>query len=162
MHGRRSDPKETSHSRRQYPLLSASGVGVNWNDVPDNLIVELVRAYTSGGDAILFGTSKGQDVCAIRVYRGREPYSVYFRKASEMGEALDRLYRLRPARKHEAEPRAVPDTEAQGVKILPLPFHPKFTVKDLIKQRKDWDTRMREWDTVYAEACRRFDRLATA
>jgi len=162
MYGKRAPTQNRAHADRQYPLLSASGVGVTWNDVPDALIVELVRAYTSGGDAILFGTSKGQDVCAIRVYRGREPYAVYFRKAAEIGEAIDRLYRLRPARKPQALPGAEPVPEAQGYPILPLPFHPKFTVKDLIKQRMDWDKRMREWDTVYAEACRRFDRLATA
>lgn len=129
-------------------------MGVNWDDVPDDVILDLVRSYTAGGDAILFGTSHGRDVCAIRVYRGKEPYSVYFRKAAQIGEAVDRLNRYRPARKRGAPPRAVPSAGAQGGTTLPLPFHPSYTLDDLIKRRAKEDARERGWKEYLAGGCK--------
>lgn len=140
--------KALNHSTRQYRILPASDVVWSWDDVPDALIVELVRAYTASGDAILFGGSKSQEVGAIRVYRGREPYSVYFRKVSEVGVAVERLYRYRPPRERQAKPGVVVHPEAQGVALNGLPFHPQFTVNDLIKQRTRSDERAREWNDL--------------
>lgn len=147
-HAKKTPDEALNHSARQYRILSARDVAWSWDDVPDALIVELVRAYTASGDGILFGGSKSQEVGAIRVYRGREPYSVYFRKASEVGVAVERLYRYRPPRERQAKPGAVRQPEAQGVAPNSLPFHPRFTVNDLIKQRQMADERAKEWNAL--------------
>lgn len=158
-HGAKGSVNALEASGRQFTLCSDESIGGNWKDVPDALIAHLVREYTRGGDAILFGTSRGGDVCAIRIYRGREPYAVYFRKPSEVGEAVERLYRMRPPRKRAAEPSAERVAVAQGVRMLPLPFHPKFTVNDLIKQRRDAKTRAIEWRQMVSAAEVTFNRL---
>jgi len=154
--------KQTGNPRpdRQYRLLPASPVAVNWDDVPDALIVELVREYTRNGDAILFGTSKSQEVGAIRVYRGREPYSVYFRKAGDVGEAVERLRRMRPVRKGAAQRLPSLPPEAQGIAIPSLPFHPKFTVSDLIKQRRDEEMRAIAWRAMVSAIHSQFFEVA--
>lgn len=152
-HDTKGNPRASQNARRQYPLVSASGVGVNWDDVPDDVIVELVRSYTASGDAILFGTSHAQDVCAIRVYRGKEPYSVYFRKASQIGEAVDRLYRYRPVRKPQATPGAVCNAGAQGGKSPPLKLHPSLTVDAWEKLQKEKEKRAQESIDAWTKAC---------
>lgn len=149
------------HSRRQYRLLPANPVAVNWDDVPAALIVELVRTYTTGGDAILFGTSKAQDVLAIRVYRGGDGYSVYTRGADGIGEAVDRLYRYRPARERDAKRVAEPGAVAQVSTVPGLPFHPQFTVNDLIKQREKARQRALDWERVVNSFPRQFYGVAS-
>lgn len=148
------------HSRRQYRLLPANPLAVNWDDVPDALIVELVRTYTTGGDAILFGTSKAQDVLAIRVYRGGDGYSVYTRSADGIGEAVDRLHRYRPARERHAKRGAESGAVAQGTPINDLPWHPLFTVNDLLKQRQKEAQRALEWERVVNSIPRHFYEVA--
>jgi hypothetical protein len=154
--------KQTGNPRpdRQYRLLPASPVAVNWDDVPDALIVELVRSYTTGGDAILFGTSKAQDVLAIRVYRGGDGYSVYTRGVDGIGEAVDRLHRYRPARKRHAERGAESGTVAQVSVLNNLPWHPLFTVNDLNKQRQKEIDRALEWERVVSSIPRHFYEVA--
>ncbi len=87
------------HAATRKPLVPPDeGLSSVWEDVPDSVIVGLVRAYASEGDAILFGTSQDRAVCAIRVYRDGSPYSVYFRKLADLETAPERLGRYRPAR----------------------------------------------------------------
>lgn len=87
------------HVSTRTPLVNPDeGRSSVWEEVPDSVIVSLVRAYASEGDAILFGTSQDREVCAIRVYRDGSPYSVYFRKLADLETAVDRLGRYRPAR----------------------------------------------------------------
>lgn len=142
--------KEPSHPdpRRQYKLLPTDPAKDSWCDVPDSVILDLVRTYTRSGDAILFGTSKAQDVLAIRVYRGGEGYSVYSRNVQGVGEAVDRLYRTRPPRIEGTQSVPVRGAEAQGIAIDGIPFHPKFTLDDLRKQRAKEDERARAWNAL--------------
>lgn len=144
---------------RQYRILPASDVGECWDDVPDAVIIELVRAYTRNGDAVLFGTSKSGEVGAIRVYRGREPYSTYFRKAHEVGEAVERMYRMRPVRASTPSGVRNPSPEVQGVRMLPLPFHPSFSATQHARMRQKEQERVNAWEFMIEQACRRFDAL---
>lgn len=144
---------------RQYRILPASDVGECWDDVPDAVIVELVRAYTRNGDAVLFGTSKSGEVGAIRVYRGREPYSTYFRKAHEVGEAVERMYRMRPVRKATPQGCGMTDTEVQGLGSLQLPFHPSYSATQHARMRQKEQERVNAWNFMIEQACRRFDSL---
>lgn len=160
-HGARTTQTVGNHASRQYRILSASDMASVWDDVPDALIIELVRSYTTNGDAILFGTSKSQEVGAIRVYRGREPYSVYFRKAVDVGDAVDRLFRLRPVRKGAPQGLPTHDSEAQGGQSLSLPFHPKFTRQELNKQRQDAIKRAIEWNRMIDSIPRHFYEVAS-
>lgn len=95
-------PKETrggnSHPR-QFQLLPTTDGNPIWDAVPDSVILDLVRGYSTHGDAVLFGQSKDLAVGAIRVYRAGHGYSVYFRGIERLGEALDRLERYRPQRR---------------------------------------------------------------
>jgi len=144
---------------RQYRILPASDVGECWDDVPDAVIVELVRSYTRNGDAVLFGTSKSGEVGAIRVYRGREPYSTYFRKAHEVGEAVERMYRMRPVRKATPQGCGVGEAEVQGLATSSLPFHPAFSATEYARLRQKEQTRVNAWNYMIEQACKRFDDL---
>jgi len=88
-----------AHASRQFQLLPPTDGNPIWDAVPDSVIVDLVRGYSTHGDAILFGQSKDLSVGAIRVYRAGHGYSVYFRGIERLGEALDRLERYRPRRR---------------------------------------------------------------
>lgn len=161
-HGAKTAHNNPEHDSRQYRLLSASNVVQCWDDVPDALIIELVRSYTASGDAILFGTSKSQEVGAIRVYRGREPYSVYFRKAVDVGDAVDRLFRMRPPRQGASQGRGRLFSEAQGSEKVSLPFHPNFSRDDLIKQRQEAIRRANAWNALVDSIPRHFYRVASS
>jgi len=97
-HAKKTALEVSQESGRSFPLLPSVAGRTDWSDVPDSVIVDLVRSYTSSGDAILFGTSTDQEVLAIRVYRLGHGYSVYARGIERLGEALDRLQRYRPPR----------------------------------------------------------------
>ena len=91
---RKQTRKESQeHLKRRQPL----GVSSLWDSVDASLIVNLVRAYASTGDAILFGSSADREVASIRIYRGGRPYSVYFRNLKGLEGALDLLERNCPA-----------------------------------------------------------------
>ena len=124
-HGKKNALQVSQESGRALPLSPSADGRTDWSDVPDSVIVDLVRSYTSSGDAILFGTSTDQQVLAIRVYRMGHGYSVYARGAERIGEALDRLERYRPPRHYWLKkPSEVPPV-AQG-----LSKQPKGTVID--------------------------------
>jgi len=118
-HGKKTALKISQESGRALPLIPSPDGRTDWADVPDAVILDLVRSYTSGGDAILFGTSTDQQVLAIRVYRMGHGYSVYARGAERLGEALDRLERYRPPRQYWVKKPAVVPPAAQGLSKQP-------------------------------------------
>lgn len=142
------NPRSRANAERQYPLLPASPTNTNWSDVPDAVILDLVRSFSDNGDAILFGKSQDQSVLAIRVYRHGQGYSVYIRGIERLGEAVDRLYRMHPPRERKDARASAPPLAVQVSQILPLPFHPLFTRQSLIKQREKEEKRYNEWNRL--------------
>lgn len=147
---RKRKPKETAeYSQRKQPL----GVSSLWDSVPDAVIVNLVRAYASMGDAILFGTSADREVAAIRVYRYGTPYSVYFRKMELLDDALDRLDRYMPAMR---APVTVSSWSPPQVQVKTTPRKPLSDVEevladenvrkieDIVERNKAFASRLRE------------------
>jgi len=118
-HGKKTPLQISQESGRAIPLLPSADGHTDWADVPDSVILDLVRSYTSGGDAILFGTSTDQQVLAIRVYRMGHGYSVYARGAERIGEALDRLERYRPPRHYWVKKPTQVSPAAQGLSKQP-------------------------------------------
>lgn len=92
-------PRKTKRAESQEHLNRRQALGVSslWDSVPPSLIVSLVQAYASTGDAILFGSSADREVASIRIYRAGRPYSVYFRNLKGLEGALDLLERNCPA-----------------------------------------------------------------
>lgn len=144
----RKDRHEKTAKERQFRLLPSSPTGASWSDVPDAVILSLIRDYTGHGDAILFGKSQDQSVLAIRVYRNGQGYSVYARDLERVGEAVERLYRLHPPLNQRVARATVQRVAVQGYNILDLPYHPAFSVDALEKQRLKEIERQREWERV--------------
>lgn len=145
---KRKDALLAEHARRQYRNIPASPSGANWSDVPDAVILDLIRSYTAGGDAILFGTSADQSVLALRVYRQGQGYSVYARGLDHVGEAVERLHKYRPPRSQRAPIGAVSPPAVQGYSNLDLPFHPSFSPDQLNKQRLEAVNRAIRWNAL--------------
>lgn len=145
---KRKDALLAEHARRQYRNIPASPTGASWADVPDAVIIDLIRAYTAGGDAILFGTSADQTVLALRVYRQGQGYSVYARGLDHVGEAVERLHRYRPPRSQGVAIATVSSPAVQGYSNLDLPFHPAFSPEQLNKQRLDAINRAIAWNAL--------------
>lgn len=137
-----------AHAQRQYRLLPSSATSTKWSDVPDAVILDLVRSYADSGDAVLFGTSADQSVLAIRVYRSGLGYSVYSRGVERLGEAIERLYRMRPPRTQRAPLGAVGNPAVQVKGMLNLPFHPAFTVEQLAQKRLQEENRAIAWNAL--------------
>lgn len=115
---------QEAHASRQFQLLASTDGNPIWDAVPDSVILDLVRGYSTHGDAVLFGQSKDLSVGAIRVYRAGHGYSVYFRGIERLGEALDRLERYRPRRRVNhgrvaVSPSAVPVLSKQPLVGVP-------------------------------------------
>lgn len=147
-HQKRSITEVSAHAKRQFPLLPASPTGANWSDVPDSVIVDLVRSFSDCGDAILFGKSQDESVLAIRVYRNGSPYSVYARGIERVGEAIERLYRMRPPRSRRDARASSRHPAVQALSNPQLPFHPRFTVAELAKQRQNAKAREDAWNAL--------------
>lgn len=162
MDAKRKKALQDAHNRRQYRILPATPTTASWDDVPDDVILDLVRSYTSAGDAVLFGKSQDLSVLAIRVYRGGHGYSVYARGVERLGEALERLERYRPARKHRAALAADYQPVAQVYSNLDLPYHPAFSPEQLKKQRETADARAREWNAKVDSISREFYTVASS
>jgi len=118
-HGKKTPLQISQESGRAIPLIPSLDGRTDWSHVPDSVIVDLVRSYTSSGDAILFGTSTDQQVLAIRVYRMGHGYSVYARGAERIGEALDRLERYRSPRQYWVKKPTQSPPAAQGLSKQP-------------------------------------------
>lgn len=115
MSRRKATPKaHPEHAKRRQPL----GVSSLWTDVPDDVILTIVRDYASMGDAVMFGTSADRAVCSIRVYRNGTPYSTYFRGLHDLPAALERLDKFMPAMRTITVATLLPDTAVQ-VKSTP-------------------------------------------
>lgn len=151
---------ERDHAERQFKLLPQSGTSAKWADVPDSLVLSLVRDYTDSGDAILFGKSQDQSVLAVRVYRNGKGYSVYARGLEGVGEAIERLYRLHPPLNQKDARASVLPLAVQGYSNLDLPFHPSFTVQQLNKQRLDAQRKAKEWNDLVLSFPPAKDRVA--
>lgn len=151
---------QRDHAERQFKLLPQSITTARWSDVPDSLVLSLVRDYTDSGDAILFGKSQDQSVLAIRVYRNGQGYSVYARGLESVGEAIERLYRLHPPHNQRDARASVSPLAVQGYSNLDLPFHPSFTVEQLNKQRLTAQRKAKEWTDLVLSFPPAKDRVA--
>lgn len=148
MASKRKSTVLAEHARRQYRNIPSSPTGAKWADVPDSVLLDLIRSYADSGDAILFGTSADQSVLAIRVYRHGEGYSVYARGVEAVGDAVDRLARHRPPRTQRDAIASVSSSAVQGYTNLNLPFHPAFSPDQLNKQRLAAINRAIEWNRL--------------
>lgn len=157
----RKDRLMEEHARRQYRILPTTLTTANWSDVPDDVILNLVRSYSDSGDAILFGKSTDQSVLAIRVYRQGQGYSVYSRGIERLGEAVERLERYRPPRTKRDAIASAGKPAVQGYTNLNLPFHPAFSPEQLEKQRLDAINRAIRWNAMVDAIPREFYRVAS-
>lgn len=161
MDKKRKDAILREHAKRQYRLPPATPTSANWSDVPDHVILDLVRSYSDSGDAILFGKSADQSVLAIRVYRQGQGYSVYARGVERVGEAIERLERFRPPRTKRDAIASDGMPAVQGYANLDLPFHPAFSPQQLTKQRLDAENRAIKWRAMVDAIPREFYRVAS-
>lgn len=159
---KKSDRILEEHARRQYKLLPATPTSASWSDVPESVILDLVRSYADSGDAILFGKSADQSVLAIRVYRQGQGYSVYARGIERVGEAVERLAKYRPPRTKRDAIASDSPPAVQGYTNLNLPFHPAFSPDQLAKQRMDAINRAIKWEAMVNAIPREFYRVASS
>jgi len=59
---------------------------INWDEVPDVVVIQLITAATAAGGAVRFGGSRDGGVLALGVYGDGDPYTEWFHDAEEFLE----------------------------------------------------------------------------
>lgn len=87
---RNVNPDTAPASSRRYGAVGANRDDrpLRWSDVDGAAIAACVKAVTSVGDAILFGTVTGGGALVVTVFSGSEKHPTYARSCAEAEQFL--------------------------------------------------------------------------